>query len=354
MKIIVFSLLCLFATLSVWSYEVAVLGDVHYDEGTRAEGLVVKGWRLDALNQNVDSWKNRMPEFLTRAAQNGKYEFVIQLGDLVEGYFGSAELHQKMVEKAAAELEKYFKVPIYTVRGNHDYLAVKKGGRDPYADALAPRLPQGESVYHRAMMYKGDLYVFTDFNMNITFVEKAFATHPDAKRVFVICHFPVLPCGKQTPDWIVLGRPNHERNQTARAKLRELLLSRNAIVLSGHTHTSNFMRFSDERGRSFTQIGLFSETTLPPAKDVTVEVVDPTKYFESVKHWLKDFPGYPNREAVVAEYIPGIKEFIRYTPAISSGKLEINDDGSVIFYRYAWTEKPSVEKIVLREADNAK
>ena len=70
-----------------------------------------------------------------------------------------------------------------------------------------------------------------------------------ARHVFVIVHGPVFPFDDVKYYWWYLLGNRKDSKATERREMRKLLASLNAIVLCGHTHTTEFCDWSECRPR---------------------------------------------------------------------------------------------------------
>jgi len=124
---------------SLAAYEVIVLGDLHYDapefhereaSGSESSGgkttYKIKGWQPEQTPAMLDAAAGRV---------SPDTAFVVQLGDLVEGYAGNADVGYRRFVPAVAELKRRFPPPLYFVKGNND--AALNGGR-AFDDIMLP------------------------------------------------------------------------------------------------------------------------------------------------------------------------------------------------------------------------
>ncbi|MBR4076032.1 MAG: metallophosphoesterase, partial [Lentisphaeria bacterium] len=102
------------------SYRVIFLGDTHYD----AEDAMLHPEGISkARERDTEMWKERLPRLLTAASKKAMETdtaFVLQGGDLVEGYGGTADAHKNMLEAGYKRQQSFFSVPFLTTAGNHD------------------------------------------------------------------------------------------------------------------------------------------------------------------------------------------------------------------------------------------
>ena len=121
------------------SYEVVLIGDVHYTE--EALHLDLKNRHNEvqyAVKTNVEAWQGDIPVILKTAAdyanEKSAVAFTVQLGDFVEGLHGNYDLHKKAVTRSLAKVSAGHEKPVYFVKGNHDSWG--NGGTDGCYDVL--------------------------------------------------------------------------------------------------------------------------------------------------------------------------------------------------------------------------
>lgn len=274
------------------AYSVLLFGDTHYDsESVRTEGSIDKlsDSQKKELPRNLKRWQNNMPTLLKNAdKQSGKTAFAVQLGDLIQGDCGSEEKHRQSAEEALKMLTGHLHTKLYIVRGNHDTRG--KGGQ-VWFKVMQPYLEQvtGQKfkpgIVHFTMMQEKDLFIFLDCNKpDVQFVRKAITDHPDARHVFLLTHFPLVPCTPYGIDWIIFGRPN---KQDQRQELLKILAEKNAIVLCGHTHVPALFDYRFPEGR----ITQFTSFSLPSRLDQKYERITVFPFMDTAqsKNFQKAF-----------------------------------------------------------------
>ena len=270
-------------------YAVAVLGDTHYD----AEPESVYHAHYDESNKwakvqheefrrNGEMWRTRCPQMLASSAalaHGADTRFILQLGDIIQGDCDDVPTHKKMLDDCIRLLRKPYPagLPFLTVVGNHDFRG--KGARAAYFEFAEPfmareiaRLTGRETVAkYPAFSFRvgPDLWVFCDFEMkSLDPISELVESGSDARHVFLVTHgpFTTFPYG-QSFRWRLGGRASCE---ASRPRLYEVLSRRHAIVLSGHTHTTNFYRHENRFG-GFTECtvnSVWSKPELATAKPV--------------------------------------------------------------------------------------
>ena len=239
------------------SYRVLVLGDVHYDRTDLHTDPKL------AKKRNLNMWKAATPALLAYAGELAKTEsaaFVVQLGDITQGYAGTPELQRKMLTDGVAAVKEYFpETPLLIVRGNHDVSVLKGTGDDRSpADAVLipatpdiPGLKKSEKNGNYALRMGKDLFIAVDGFLPakevVGFVKETLDANPDARYVFFLTHLPVLPASAKAPFWLL---PGH-------FEIAELLENRQALILAAHTHVPSLTTRTTERGK-LTQLVISS------------------------------------------------------------------------------------------------
>ena len=231
------------------SYRVLLLGDVHYD---RTELHTDPNL---AKKRNLKMWKAATPALLAYSGELAKTEsaaFVVQLGDITQGYAGTPELQRKMLTEGVTAVKAYFpETPLLIVRGNHD-VSVLKGTNDDRSPADAvlipatpdlPGLKKSEKNGNWALRKGSDLFIGVDGFLPakevVGFVKETLDANPDARYIFLLTHLPVLPASAKAPFWLL---PGHY-------EIAELLENRQALIFAAHTHVPSLACRTTERGK---------------------------------------------------------------------------------------------------------
>lgn len=275
------------------SYSVAVLGDTHFDQALSSEFVASYGdltgnvssadmarykaqstyhakWaetsqaRFKEFIRNGDMWRDRCPRLVASSAAlaaSSPTRFLLQAGDLVQGDCNDASVHKKMLNDAVAAVHGGFPsgLPFLTVLGNHDYRGT--GARDAYLNFAQPFMSSeitkltGESpgttaypAYSFRLDY--DLWVFCDFEtVDMNPICDLIDADPSARYVFLVTHGPFTTCATSTTEvgarWRLAGRAGSE---ASRPRLYQTLSRRHAIVISGHTHKTDYYWHVNEYG----------------------------------------------------------------------------------------------------------
>jgi hypothetical protein len=201
--------------------------------------------------------------------------FVLQVGDLVEGLCGTAELAARQNREAIEFLAQHSSgLPFLFTKGNHDVTG--DGATAAFAEVfhpfltsqrrlLDPAAPAVESARYTVRQGPAQFYFFDAYDQqSLAWLEAALAGH-SAEHCFVVIHPPVIPYGARA-NWVIF---NSDKQQPQRQKLLELLARHRAIVLGGHIHRFNFAvrQVGSER---FAQLAVSSVVNSAETKPKTV------------------------------------------------------------------------------------
>lgn len=271
------------------TYTVSVLGDTHYD----AEPKSVYHSHYDNSNKwakvqnaeferNGEMWRERCPRLLAASARlacENKTDFILQLGDIIQGDCDHAPTHKKMLSDCINLLRKPYpeKLPFLTVAGNHDFRG--KDAEEAYFQFAEPFMAAeiakltgnaslGRVKYPFFSFMKGeDLWVFCHFHEeDLNPLCDIIDSHKNARHIFIVSHGPFTTCARtRAYRWRLGGSQN---SYSSRKRLYEMLLRRHAIVLSGHTHTTTFYRHENSLGSfcEFTANSVWSSENLATAE----------------------------------------------------------------------------------------
>lgn len=144
-------------------------------------------------------------------------EFVITIGDVIEGYEKNAEQLEKEWDDLM-EIVDHFEMPFFFVPGNHDY------NNELTMNAWKERF--GKDYYH--FIYKDVLFLCVNSSVpigqdQVSYFEEVLAKHPNVRWTLVFLHKPRWN-REQKEDW-----DNFER----------ILADRNYTVFAGHMHVYN-------------------------------------------------------------------------------------------------------------------
>ncbi len=342
-------------------YAVTVLGDLHYD-GLTPEKFHAKYFekygrsfsrsRLTEFKRNAKMWKGPGKWMLEASGKcvGPDTAFILQLGDLVQGDCGSADVHTQMLAEAASVLEAtYPGLPIITVCGNHDIREGKfiQGAAKAYDQFMLPYLTgqlagfRSNAVAKTTFSFrKGpDLWIVADYNhggRHISDIRDLLAANPDVRYTFFVIHAPVIPTDlspkiKARRGFFLESR----KNKAKRRELRALLAKRNAIVLCGHHHTLEYKEWEGDGGRitemTLNSVIRQSQKADDPPPPPRVVLTSPDNYGDWPTNTVKTAETAA-LDAVFSEYRPGLKA---HYGARAAGHyvLHVSDAGvSVDFY----------------------
>ena len=309
------------------TYSVAVLGDTHYD----AEPESVYHSKYDESNRwakarraefrrNGEMWRGRCRDLVAasaRLAREKPTDFVLQLGDLIQGDCNDVPTHKKMLDDCIRMLRAPYPegIPFLTVMGNHDIRG--KGARRAYFEFAEAYLSRqlGQPVKYPAVFFRwgADLWVLCDFETrDLTPLIAAIEAVPDARHTFLVTHGPFTPSESGTPKWRLAGE---EKCNALRPKLYELLSRRHAIVLSGHMHTTAWFRHENEFGgfSEFTANSVWTRPELASAEPICEGVAEYGKWMTAAQKTAFD--------AAAKEFRPGLKG---YYLSLGAGHARLN------------------------------
>ena len=330
-------------------YAVAILGDTHYD----AEPESVYHSHYDESNKwaevqhaefrrNGEMWRTRCPRMLEASAALARRldtRFVLQLGDIIQGDCDDVPTHKKMLDDCIRLLRAPYPkgLPFLTVMGNHDFRG--KGARKAYLEFAEPFMADeiwklsgarpGEIAYPVFSFRLGcDLWVFCDFEMkDLGPICDAIESDPSARYVFLVTHGPFTTfASDRSFRWRLGGR---KASEATRPRLYEALSRRRAIVLSGHTHTTNFYRHENRHGgfTEFTVNSVWAKPELATAEPIHCKVGDYEA--DTSRHTgekLEDF----RRE--VGFFRQGLVEYF-YNNGAGHYRMDVSDDAvAMAFY----------------------
>ncbi len=188
--------------------------------------------------------------------------FVLQVGDLVEGLCGSAELSARQNREALAFVTQAdLGIPFVFTKGNHDVTG--DGSKEAFDEVLLPFMSQQARQLDTTTTHSQANHTLTFGEAQFAFFDaydkaslewlEAIAAKRTATHLFVIIHPPVVPYGARAT-WHLYGG---EKTKTQRAKLLEILGQQEGMVLGGHLHKfSALTRLAG--GKSFSQLAVSS------------------------------------------------------------------------------------------------
>lgn len=239
-------------------YNLVVLGDTHFDAEQYHTAKPVHDFQIQERERYVAMWANGSSENVLRAAaakDTPDVPFIIQTGDLSQGDCDTPEDQARMISDGFVRIKSFFnEKKIFSVIGNHDIRLAVPHVNPGLADkvffpALERELGKKTNKGNYFVRHKKDLYIFLGgYKMSdreaFNFVSSAINQNKDARHIFYITHVPLLAWSYSHPT------PGHD-------KLIPLLLSHNAIILSGHTHKTSLFTITNGE-KKLTQLTVSS------------------------------------------------------------------------------------------------
>lgn len=249
-----------------WAFP--LLGDLHFDRLEHHDHEWLKKEHPGDVSQ-VENYSRITREMTPRllssvrdtltelSREKTMVPFVLQLGDLLEGLCGSAELAQRQAREGIELVrEAKFDAPLVMTKGNHDITG--PGAVEAYRQILLPFLAEQNRAEIKDAMFTrrqgGTLIAFYDaYDKNSLdwFAQTVKEAQP--KRLIVAIHPPVVPYNARS-SWHIYSSPKQAEQRT---RFLELLGSHRAIVLCGHLHKYSLVVRRTESGR-FAQLAISS------------------------------------------------------------------------------------------------
>ncbi len=332
-----------FFILAGADYKVMLLGDLHFD--SEKYHIAPNGEKSGHANtiRHSNMWKKQSPEMLANSAKmlDKSFPFVIQLGDIVEGYAATTEQLSQMLADSFHVIKKFYpEHKFLSVKGNHDVRRVitkKVNGslqnislweHDAYnknfLPLIAKELDRKSLESNFSVSFNNDLYIFyddfADEQTSVNFLKKTLSDNPSVRHVFFITHIPLLPCSLYKP-WNLAPKA---------AEIVKLLADRNAIILAGHTHSTSFIKVKIN-GKPLTQLVVSSIGYLWNKNNaMNIYANTPEQYLSKLNNRkiqnpkLADVKNYLNTMTVEELIIYSVRSIQGFTV------LKVNDDNSVI------------------------
>ncbi|MCF0175344.1 MAG: metallophosphoesterase [Bacteroidales bacterium] len=322
------------------SYSVVLIGDTHYDR--KPDELYHEGYsdpnpereanHRKEFVRNDEMWKSRIRSLLRRASKlvGDDTRMAFQLGDIIQGDTGSAESHKIMLDDAFCYIKGAIgRVPLVTCAGNHDLRASDdKIATQAYTEYMTERMSEelGKKIEKTCFSFNigPDAFIVVDFtHPDDEEIDRLFAETEGARHTFVLIHAPVFPSQSPTGyNWIIHGR---DGKPEARRHFRQLLAKREAIVICGHTHTTELEDWYGDGGRITQMIvsSVWKSEEAGKYKVVSDKVEDyGSEALKTGKKAAKD---------MIGEYLPGMKRY-SYGLGCGSYKLHVSADSVTVDY----------------------
>ena len=332
-------------------YSIVILGDTHYDNADPEfyhSGYTDPKPEREAAHRkefvrNGKMWSGRCRKLVKRAAclVDDDTRYVFQMGDLIQGDTADAEIHKRFLDDAVELLKGSIapELPFVTVTGNHDVRGKDDSvARKAYKEYMTDRMSKelGQEVTDLNFLFRNgpDAFVFIDFNKpKVDRIKALLEEARGSRHVFVIVHAPAFPF--DSPDywyWYLLGNKKDSRAEQRR-EIRAMLASLNAIVLCGHTHTTEYLEWEGDGGR-ITQMTMSSVWSSEARGHYEVTASGADEY------------GNAKGKAIFDEYRPGIR---KYSKSVAAGSYKlIVDDSHVYVDFYAGDSSRRTKRFTLR------
>ena len=343
------------------SYSLVILGDTHFDTDPPSVYHSYYNEPNERLNKiqraefarNGAMWKDRCPRLLKRAARliDKDTRMVLQMGDLIQGDCGNGEVHKKML----SDVMNHFKqelggLPFVTVVGNHDIRGTD--ALQAYHSFMPARMSEelGKPISKTTFGFNigDDAFIVIDFNHpDDEEIDRLLNDTKGARHTFIMTHGPVFPSDDSSCRWIFHGGASEKETQ-ARHHFRQAFAQRNAIVLCGHTHCTDFMDWYGDGGR-ITQMTMSSVWTTEKQKEYTVRSEGAEDYGMLRKKAMEkpENANWKDESALFDEYRPGIRQ---HSNSRSQGSFKLNVSRKHITIDfYGGDEEEITHKFTIRE-----
>ena len=262
------------------AFSFVLLGDLHYDKLEHHD----MGWLLKHHAGDLSQIENysrlsaentpRLFKAVRETVAESGATLIVQVGDLVEGLCGSAELAVRQNREAIEFVEtQRLGAPFVFTKGNHDVTG--DGAEEAFKEVFHPFLNRQTAGFKgggavtsacHTIEHADVLFCFFDAydRSSLDWLEAALSRRT-ARHCFVVVHPPVVPYGARAT-WHLYAS---ERDQTRRDKLLALLGEQEAFVLGGHIHRFNLACRQTPQGGRFAQFALSSVISKPEVKPAT-------------------------------------------------------------------------------------
>lgn len=256
---------------------------------------------------------------------------VLQMGDLVQGDCGNGEVHRQLLSDAMSRIKGEMQgLPFVTVVGNHDIRGTD--ALQTYHDFMPARMSEelGKQISKTTFGFNigNDAFIVIDFNNpDDEEIDSLLDDTKGARHTFVMTHGPVFPADIKSCRWIFHGGASEAETQ-ARHHFRQAFARRNAIVLCGHIHQTDFLDWYGDGGR-ITQMTMSSVWTSEKQKEYTVRSEGAADYGMLREKTRKGPNGADMKDetALFDEYRPGIRQ---HTNSSSQGSYKLNVSGKQV------------------------
>ena len=344
------------------NYSVVILGDTHYDAPDPSvyhTGYTDPDPKREALHRkefvrNGKMWQGNSKRLIERASRlvGPDTEFVLQMGDLIQGDTPDSATHVRFLEDAMnlfkADLAPG--LPFVTVAGNHDL----RGNDDAvatraYTSYMPARLSRelGQEITGSDFLFRvgPDAFVVIKFTKpDIARIERLIAEAKGSRHIFLVSHSPVFPYDDAKYFWWFLLGNRNDTHAAERRQMRKLLAENEVIVLCGHTHATEFLDWRGDGGRitQMTMSSVWSNDRLGSFNEIAGGAEQYGTLLFKAKPELKT----EANQALFAEYREGIQQ---YSMALSAGSYKLIVDGPNVYVDfYAGSSEELTHRYTLR------
>lgn len=308
-------------------FSFVLLGDLHYDKLEHHDLAWLAKTHPNDLSQ-IKNYSKLTAEIMpalfatlrdTIAELNRtsatRVEFVLQVGDVVEGLCGSEELSVRQNTEALDFIrDARLGVPFVFAKGNHDitgdgapaaFAKVFHPFLTAQARALTPATEEIRSARYTLRAGNAEFAFFDAYDRESLAWFEAAVAQRSAEHFFAVIHPPVVPYGARATWHLFSG----DKDTAKREKLLGLLGRERAFVLGGHIHRFNTLARETPRGR-FAQLAVSSviNTADPRAQTPLSGLADYTG--DQIRVEPKFSPETePTRRAVYDAERPFVKAF---------------------------------------------
>lgn len=338
-------------------YNIIVLGDTHFDtepSDVYHAKYVDHNERSNTLHRaefvrNGEMWRKRCPSLLKRASKlvDEKTKFVLQMGDLVQGDCGDPDIHEKMLRDALELMKKRVcgRLPFVTVVGNHDIRGTK--AKECYHRVMPPIMSQELGIPVEDTSFKfhvgDDVFIVIDFNdPDAALFDRMLDDSRGARHTFIVSHGTLFPAVNAYPRWYLYGGQKSPANPELHKHFMARFAERNAIVLCGHTHLTEFLDWRGKEGHitQFTMNSVWAKEEYGTYEPWRVGA-DQYGLISNTEKALKAGP-----PELYAPFKTGITQY-SVAPTAGSYKLRISATG-ITAELHAGCSKHTSQRFVLR------
>jgi Predicted phosphohydrolases len=323
-------------------FNILLLGDIHFDKPEHHDVEYVKTHSRAGVGEFSRYCKFTRDNFpalmqvVKEQANTFKAEFILQLGDFVQGLCGSKELATRQVNDfISAVKEKNFDRPFIVVKGNHDING--EGAPEMYIDTILPwqakELKRPVESANLSFVQQNTRFVLFDCysDDSLEWLQQVLKGHKEQNLVFC-CHVPIVPFDERS-NLIQYYGDAQKRNT-----LLNLLGKHKAIVVCGHLHKTCILTRQTAQG-NFVQVSICSiiRALDAPVKDV-LKGLD--AYNGDLVNLLPKFSvnSMPHRRALLMQEKPFIR-YYEYANFSGYSTMQIKSNGEITMSIFQNTSK---------------